>query len=235
MKKLMLACLLAAAPLAWSADVKPPAAMAQAGAPVSGEVMEVQNVESYTYLRLHTAQGDTWAAVPTAKVAKGAKVTIDNPMTMSNFQSKALKKTFDTIVFGTLATGDRPAGQVATATPHAMPTKAAEPDAKVPKATGPNARTVAEVTGKPADVKDKPVLLRGKVVKYNAGIMGKNWIHLRDGSGSAKDSTNDLLVTTKEEAKVGDIVTVKGVARTDKDFGAGYSYKVLIEDATVQK
>jgi len=235
MKKLMLACLLAAAPLAWSADVKPPAAMAQAGAPVSGEVMEVQNVESYTYLRLHTAQGDTWAAVPTAKVAKGAKVTIDNPMTMSNFQSKALKKTFDTIVFGTLATGDRPAGQVAAAAPHAMPAKAAEPDAKVPKATGPNARTVAEVTGKPADVKDKPVLLRGKVVKYNAGIMGKNWIHLRDGSGSEKDSTNDLLVTTKEEAKVGDIVTVKGVARIDKDFGAGYSYKVMIEDATVQK
>ena len=112
---------------------------------------------------------------------------------------------------------------------------AADPDAKVPKATGANARTVAEITAKPADVKDKPVLLRGKVVKYNPAIMGKNWAHLRDGSGSAKDSTNDVLVTTKEEVKLGDIVTVKGVVRTDKDFGAGYSYKVLVEDATLQR
>jgi len=244
MKKIMAACLLAAVPLAWAADVKAPAAMPQAMAPsgqtVAGEVMEVQNVESYTYLRLHTAQGDTWAAVPTAKVAKGAKVTIQNAMVMNNFQSKALKKTFDTILFGTLggAAAAATAGGAASgaAGPHAVTkTAVADPDAKVPKASGPNARTVAEITGKPADLKDKPVLLRGKVVKYNPAIMGKNWAHLRDGSGSAKDSTNDVLVTTKEEVKLGDIVTVKGVVRTDKDFGAGYTYKVLIEDAAVQK
>jgi hypothetical protein len=239
MKKIMAACLLAAVPLAWAADVKAPAAMPQAMAPsgqtVAGEVMEVQNVESYTYLRLHTAQCDTWAAVPTAKVAKGAKVTIQNAMVMNNFQSKALKKTFDTILFGTLG-GAGAAAATAGAGPHAAGKAAvADPDAKVPKATGPDARTVAEITVKPAAVKDKPVLLRGKVVKYNPGIMGKNWVHLRDGSGSAKDSTNDLLVTTKEEVKLGDIVTVKGVVRTDKDFGAGYTYKVLIEEATVQK
>jgi hypothetical protein len=237
MKKLMAACLIAAAPLAWSADVKPAApaaAMAPAGTSVSGEVLEVQNVESYTYLRLRTAAGETWAAVPTAKVAKGAKVTIENAMVMNNFQSKALKKTFDTVLFGTLG-GERPAGPTAAAGPHAVPPKVAEPDAKVPKATGANARTVAEITVKPADVKDKPVLVRGKVVKYNPAIMGKNWVHLRDGSGSAKDETNDVLVTTKEEVKLGDVVTVKGVVRTNKDFGSGYTYKVLIEDATLQK
>jgi hypothetical protein len=236
MRKAMVACLLAAAPLAWSADVKAPAAMPPSMAPtglsVAGEVMEVQNVESYTYLRLHTAQGDTWAAVPTAKVAKGEKVTIQNAMVMNNFQSKALKKTFDTILFGTLGGS----GATAAAGPHAVTKPAvADPDAKVAKATGPNARTVAEITGKPAELKDKPVLLRGKVVKYNPSIMGKNWAHLRDGSGSAKDNTNDVLVTTKDEVKLGDVVTVKGVVRTDKDFGAGYTYKVLVEDAAVQK
>jgi hypothetical protein len=239
MKKLMVACLLAAAPLAWSADVKPAAAAAPAMAPaattVSGEVLEVQNVESYTYLRLRTAGGETWAAVPTAKVAKGAKVTIENAMVMNNFQSKALKKTFDTVLFGTLGGESKAGATTAPAGPHAVPAKVAEPDAKVPKATGPNARTVAEITAKPADVKDKPVLLRGKVVKYNPAIMGKNWVHLRDGSGSAKDETNDVLVTTKEEVKLGDVVTVKGVVRTNKDFGSGYTYKVLIEEATLQK
>lgn len=238
MKKLMAACLLAAIPLAWSADAKAPgglpAAMAPTGTAVSGEVLEVQNVESYTYLKLRTATGETWAAVPTAKVAKGAKVTIANAMVMNNFQSKALKKTFDTILFGTLGGAGQAAAMPAGG--HAMSQSAvAEPDAKVSKATGPNAKTVAEITAKPANLKDKPVLLRGKVVKYNPAIMGKNWIHLRDGSGSAKDNTNDVLVTTKEEVKLGDVVTVKGVVRTDKDFGAGYTYKVLIEEATVQK
>jgi hypothetical protein len=79
------------------------------------------------------------------------------------------------------------------------------------------------------------VVVRGKVVKYNPGIMGKNWIHLRDGSGAAADGTNDVLVTTAHQAKLGDVLTVKGVVRTDKDFGSGYSYKVLIEEATLQQ
>jgi hypothetical protein len=240
MKRILAACLLAAVPLAWSADTKAPAAMPQSKAPagmsVTGEVMDVQNVENYTYLRLHTAQGETWAAVPTTKVAKGDKVTVQNPMVMNNFESKALKKTFDTILFGTLAGAGSGMAAMAGPGPHAMSKPAvAEPDAKVAKATGPNARTVAEITGKPAELKDKPVLLRGKVVKYNPSIMGKNWAHLRDGSGSAKDNTNDVLVTTKDEVKLGDVVTVKGVVRTDKDFGAGYTYKVLVEDAAVQK
>jgi hypothetical protein len=65
--------------------------------------------------------------------------------------------------------------------------------------------------------------------------MGKNWAHLRDGSGSAADNSNDVLVTTKDQTKVGDVVTAKGVVHLDKDFGAGYTYKVLVEDAALQK
>ena len=108
-------------------------------------------------------------------------------------------------------------------------------DVKVAKATGPGARTVAEVVAKSADLKEKPVVVRGKVVKFTPAVMGKNWIHLRDGSGSASDGSNDVLVTTNDEAKIGDVVLVKGVVHTDRDFGAGYSYKVLIEEATLQK
>ena len=91
----------------------------------------------------------------------------------------------------------------------------------------------ASVSG--AELKDKPVLVRAKVVKYNGGIMGKNWVHLRDGSGAAADGSNDLLVTTAEPAKVGDIVNAEGVVRTNKDFGSGYAYKVMIEDAKLKK
>jgi hypothetical protein len=72
-------------------------------------------------------------------------------------------------------------------------------------------------------------------VKYNPAIMGKNWLHLRDGSGNATDGNNDILVTTTAEAKLGDIVTVRGLVRTEKDFGSGYAYKALIEEASIQK
>jgi hypothetical protein len=127
--------------------------------------------------------------------------------------------------------GDRPTGP----SPHGSMTKPADvADVKVAKASGPNAKTVAEIITQAADLKDKPVLVRGKVVKYNSGIMGKNWIHLRDGSGSAAAGTNDVLVTSLNEVKVGDVVTAKGIVRTDKDFGAGYLYKVIVEEATFE-
>jgi hypothetical protein len=108
-------------------------------------------------------------------------------------------------------------------------------DEHIDKAKGKYAHTVGEVMSKGAHFKNKTVRVRGKVVKYNADIMGRNWVHLRDGSGFAGDQTNDILVTTKDTTKLGDIVTAMGVVHTEKDFGAGYYYKVLIEDATLQK
>lgn len=106
---------------------------------------------------------------------------------------------------------------------------------KVPKATGPDAQTVAEIVAKGNELKNKPVAVRGKVVKYTPDVMGKNWVHLRDGSGTASDGTNDVLVTTKDETRIGDVVLARGTVRTDVNLGAGYSYKVLVEEATLQK
>jgi hypothetical protein len=77
------------------------------------------------------------------------------------------------------------------------------------------------------------VSLRGKVVKYNANILGTNFLHIQDGSGDTADGSNDLIVTTKTEVAVGDTVVATGNIVLDKDFGAGYSYPVLMEDATV--
>jgi hypothetical protein len=203
---------------------------------VKGEVLEVREVPSYTYLRLKTVDGETWAAVGKAPVKKGAEVTIVNVMVMHDFESKSLNKTFKSILFGSLggAGGTSPGADNNTSSAHSsvagMP---ADGDVRVAKASGTNARTVAEVMTGSAALKDKQVLVRAKVVKYNAGIMGKNWIHLRDGSGSAADGSDDLLVTSAGQAKVGDILTAKGMVRTNRDFGSGYFYKVLIEDAAL--
>lgn len=92
MKKLLLAfALVLLGPTAFAATVQ-------------GEVLEVRDAAPYTYLRLKTGTGETWAAVTAAPVKKGEQVTIANAMVMENFESKSLKKTFDKIVFGTWPT-----------------------------------------------------------------------------------------------------------------------------------
>jgi hypothetical protein len=207
---------------------------------VKGEVLEVKDVEAYTYLRLKTKDGEVWAAVNKAPVAKGTEVTIQNPAVMTNFTSKTLNRTFDRIIFGSLApagTGAAPAAApAAMGAMHAGMPQAADPgDVKVAKATGPNARTVAEIVGAKAELKGKPVLVRGKVVKFTPDVMGKNWIHLRDGTGDAAKGTNDILVTSKDATKIGDVILVKGVVRTDVNLGSGYVYAVMVDEGALQK
>lgn len=216
----------------WAAGT-PPAAQ---GTSLKGEVLEVKDVDPYTYLRLRTKDGETWAAVNKAPVKKGARVTIENAVVMDNFESKTLKKTFDRIVFGSLAgTGAAPPGGDLGHIHGGLSQAPDVGDVKVPKATGADARTVAEIVVKRTELKDKPVMVRGKVVKFTSNVMGKNWIHLRDGSGSATDGTNDVLVTTIDQTQVGDVVVAKGVVRTDVNLGSGYAYRVLVDDVTLQK
>lgn len=242
----LLAALLSATPFAGAA-----APQLQDRA-ISGEVVEVRDVDAYSYLKLKTAQGEVWAAVTKAPVKTGSKVTVGNASVMTGFASKSLNKTFDYIVFGSLADPKAaPAGAGGTSTgaaamPPGHPGAAAKAGAAggtivamktepVPKAAGADAKTVAEVVKGKAALKDKPVTVRARVVKVNNGIMGKNWVHVRDGSGSPADGSDDILVTTKDTAALGDVVNVKGTVRTDVKLGAGYDFAVLIEDAALRK
>jgi hypothetical protein len=210
---------------------------APADSVIKGEVLEATDVGGYTYLRLKTRNGETWAAIERAPVAKGTTVTIEHVNVMDNFTSKSLNRTFKSIAFGNLA-GGGDAAHLPRATGGTNPHSAATPDApdiRVAKATGANAWTVAEVITKAAALAGKPVQVRGRVVKVNAGIMGRNWVHLRDGSGSSANQTHDLLVTSAGEVKVGDVVTAKGVLHTDRNFGSGYAFKVVMEEAIFQQ
>ena len=198
--------------------------------PLTGEVVESRDVQGYTYLRIKTASGETWAAVPTSVVKVGSQVGIANPVTMQNFESKTLNKRFDKIVFGQIVDPLAKPAAPASAAP-----ASASAITKVTKAVGPEAKTVAEVVTGKAGLKDKTVLVHGQVVKASTGILGKNWLHLRDGSGSAAAGTHDVLVTTLDNAAVGDIVNARGKVRTDVDLGSGYAYAVLIEDASLRK
>jgi len=223
-----------------------PAGAPAPGQGLSGKVLERIEAAPYCYLRLQTAQGEIWAAVPEAKIEKGTEVTIASPMLMNNFESKTLNRTFAAVYFGTIAPAGGAPAATAPAMPGAMPgapmpqapgapVVAKEAVSKVDKATGPDAQTVADLWAKKAGLKEKSVSIRGQVVKYNPGVMGKNWLHLQDGSGEAGKGNHDITVTTQDSVAKGDVVTVKGVVRLDKDFGAGYTYALIVEEAKVIK
>lgn len=221
------------------------ATLAAATGQIAGTVTDSMDAAGYTYLKLKTDRGDVWAAVRQTPVKVGAKAVVNGQMTLDNFESKTLKRTFDHIVFGTIDDGSAPPAGMASAmgnpaaggSPHGMMEPQPKIDLKnikVDKASGPDAKTIAELYAA-TSVNDAPVTVRGKVVKFLPSIMGKNWMHLRDGSGSDAKHDNDITVTTADTVAVGDVVVVKGTVRRDKDFGAGYNYPVLIEDGKVSK
>ncbi len=222
---------------------------AEAGAPgssLAGTVVETMNSGGYTYMRIAKDGGEEWVAVPLTEVETGQDVLVTVQMTMADFESTSLNRTFESIIFGTMG------GQAAS--PHggamgmgdaAIPPEMAAGmagknaadigDVNVDKAEGPDARTVAELWAQRTDLVDRTIVVRGKVVKFSPAIMGRNWVHLRDGSGAAEDGTNDITVTTDAMVAVGDVVVAKGIVRIDKDLGMGYNYPVIIEDGKFEK
>jgi len=106
---------------------------------------------------------------------------------------------------------------------------------RVKKAEGTDGHTVAELYVQRQALNDKVIAVRGQVVKYTPGILKRNWIHLRDGTGNVTDRSHDLTVTTQAEAAVGDVVLVHGTVHLNRDIGAGYNYPVIVEDATLAK
>ena len=221
---------------------KIPLSQMRAAAPVTttgsgeltGPVLEHLAAAPYVYLRVKTSKGEVWAAVPETKIENGATVTVHSPMLMTKFESKTLKRTFDEVYFGMLRKADAAAGAAKSQGVGTPPVVQANVG-KVEKATGADARTVAEVWAQKAALVGKTVTIRGTVVKYNDGVMGKNWIHLQDGSGDAKLGTNDITVTSLDGAANGQTITITGTVRADKDFGAGYAYAIIVENAKVVK
>ncbi len=108
-------------------------------------------------------------------------------------------------------------------------------DVNVHKATGENSRSVGECFAQAKELDGKKVRVRGKVMKVSRLIMGKNWLHLQDGTGNPMQNRHDLVVTTLDEPKEGEVVTIEGVLAANRDFGAGYRYEVIVEDARVEQ
>lgn len=192
----------------------------------SATVLETMDGGGYTYVKVDEDGAVYWAAAPAAQIAVGDQVDFSEQMMMQNFTSRSLNRTFDEIMFiGGLNGGSgAPAAPAIAATPVA--TAPMEP---MEKAEG--GYTIAEVFAGKQDLKGKTVRVRGKVVKVSPDIMGLNWVHLQDGTGAA-GSDRLIFRSATEIAGIGEIVTAEGTVDTDKDFGFGYQYSVLVDDAS---
>jgi hypothetical protein len=200
-------------------------------------VKVVDNIDAanYTYLKVsenlpngQAGGNEYWIAVPQMKVEKGETLYYSQGLEMKDFHSKTLNKTFKSIYFVQSVSKTPQTAAVSSAHPGASPASKADVSVEHLK----NGYTVAQIFNKKKSLAGKTVMIRGQVTKYNPDIMDKNWIHIQDGTGS--DGNYDLLVTSSQTAAVGDIVVVEGTVAVNKDFGAGYSYTVLLENGKIK-
>ncbi len=228
-----------------------PASLDGVSDPLRGTVKETMDSGGYTYVLLDTAQGEVWAAARRFAVVVGAEVEIAGLATMRNFRSPSLGREFEEIQFVDTARviGDDPLTSTSQSQNPAPVLPAGHPPlggdatahSDVRQSGGSAAAeieplqggvTVAELFERKSDLSGTTVRFRGRVVKANQGILGLNWMHIRDGTGDP--GGNDITVTSKEGfAAVGSIVTVEGTLALNRDFGAGYVYGVIVEDAEV--
>lgn len=236
----------------------------QAAAPADGDlqlntqhiakVLETMNGGGYTYAKVDESGTIYWIAGPQSNITVGSKISFLEQMVMTDFTSKALNKTFDQILFvSAIVPTDKSAqstsAQGSTAQTTAQGKAGADAHANcnhdkeltlapvastVKVAKNASGYTIEELYTKKTALKDKSVKINAKVVKVSKNIMGKDWVHLQDGSGTA--GTDDIIATAANSTvQVGDSVTANGTVKTDVDLGYGYKFPVLIEEAKFTK
>ena len=201
----------------------------------SGIVVETMNAGGYTYSNLKKNGITGWFASPAASVKVGQELSFTGCMPMLDFHSKALNRTFPTIKFCSAIKESADAellNKKTTVSKVVAPTS----DEKIAIQTvrGKDAQTVADCFAKSTELDKKIVEVRGKVMKVSKGIMGMTWAHIQDGTGSPTTNNNNLVVTMKEEPEVGSIITISGTLSKNRDFGSGYKYDVIVEQAKIK-
>lgn len=189
-------------------------------------IQEVIDVTEYTYVRVKEGDHEYWMAGPKTALKTGETLRYDTAMEMKQFTSKELNKTFDRIFFVDRFKAEPGSGMMMST----QKPKITQESIQVDKAAG--GITIAQLYADAKAYADRVVKIKGQVVKVNANIMNRNWVHLQDGTRSGDDF--DLTVTTLEEVNKDDIVTFSGKIVLNKDFGYGYSYKVLMEEARLE-
>jgi hypothetical protein len=204
-----------------------------------GTVLSTMNSGGYTYIEFDENGEKQWAACRQTDISVGDTIEFAKAAPMKNFYSRTLEKTFETILFvgrvtvvGAKSAKGNDIPQLPEGHVPVGPQQPAQPTVEpgtVEKAV--NGCTVEECYTKKNILAGKEVTVRGRVVKISSKILGRNWIHIRDGSG--KNGFDDLTVTMTEAVQVGELVLVTGKIAYNKNLGSGYVFPAIIEDAKV--
>ncbi len=180
-------------------------------APHQGLVKDTVDAAGYTYMQIEEAGQTYWIAGPPSAIGVGASVRFDEQIWMNNFHSKALDRTFERILF-------------------VAGVQEAKAEQVVADTGAVDLLTVEEVFARREALKGQVIAVRGRVAKVSTNIMNRTWVHIQDGTGG--EGSNDLIFrSSADSATVGSTVVASGTVDIDRDFGMGYQYPVLIEDA----
>jgi hypothetical protein len=190
------------------------------------EVADFIQTPNYTYIKASENGNEYWIAVTKMQPQKGETLYFSKSMEMKNFKSETLNRTFSSVLFvddisRTLSKPNTPTHpQVYSQTKldvHVEPLK--------------DGKTIAQIYNNKDKLQGQTVKVKGKVVKFNPNIMGRNWIHIQDGTGS--NNNFDLMITSPDSVKTGDIIVIEGTVELNQNFGAGYSYPVMLSNGRI--
>ena len=199
---------------------------------IDGRITDIIDVPSYTYVEVETGNDKAWAAVPTTSVSIGDEVSFSAATPMEKFYSRTLDREFAVIYFVDRFITDAGITTMSTAAAAAHGQLSQEaavvPVNEINKVDGGN--TIAEIHARKGELDGNTIRVRGQVTRFTANVLEVNWVHIRDSSGAA-----NLTVTTDATVAINDVVIVEGKLGLDRDYGYGYVYPVILQDARITK
>lgn len=197
--------------------------------PHIAKVMDKISAKGYNYLQVSENKKDFWIAVPAMEIEIGETVYFSRFMVMKDFKSDNINRSFDEILFVEDARKSPTPDEMKKIHTGAISTE--KQDIRIePLKDG---KTIQQIYSDKLSLGGEVIKTKGKVVKFNKQIMKRNWIHIQDGT--SEGDYFDLVITSDEEVQVGDIIIAEGKLSIDKDFGAGYFFPIIIEDASITK
>jgi hypothetical protein len=193
---------------------------------------DILQTSGYTYLLVTEDGKEYWAAVSRFEAEKGKTYYYKEGMEMTNFKSKELNRTFENIQF-IQDFSDQPIPEKKAVKLTTKGRQTMEKVEGIKVVPAPGVVRLSDIFAAPASFSGKKIKVTGQVIKFSPEIMSKNWVHLQDGTEA--NGSFDLTITSLETVEVGKVVTFEGVIAIDKDFGYGYKYDVLLEEAKVLK
>lgn len=194
-------------------------------------VEEILPTEKYSYLRVTENGEEFWIAIPKSEIEKGGTYYYRGGLKKINFKSVEYDRVFETVYLVSGVSKDPGMSDISGGNPHQNINNTESPGTE--NNIGPIAGgiTIAELLHNKKKYEGQVVKVQGRVVKLNNMIMNRNWVHIQDAS--LKGENTDLTVTTTDNVAMGDVVAFEGKITLNKDFGAGYKYEIIMEEAHI--